>query len=85
MRYIMKKMYIIIPLILFCVLFSHCSGGSEEYADNIGKTAYDVSSGAELGKIVAVEKENDKWMYKIVRDGQILDKPVSEIVFKDVL
>ncbi|MCK4966282.1 hypothetical protein KAS50_04585, partial [bacterium] len=67
-----------------CVLIFQCSGGSEEYADNIGKTAYDVSSGAEIGKVVAVEKENDKWMYKIVRNGQILDKPVSEIDFRDV-
>ncbi len=80
----MRKLLIIIPLLLLCVLIFQCSGGSEEYADNIGKTAYDVSSGAEIGKVVAVEKENDKWMYKIVRNGQILDKPVSEIDFRDV-
>ena len=79
----MRKRFIIIPLLLFCVLFSQCSGGSGEYTDNIGKTAYDVSSGAEMGRVVAVEKENDKWMYKIIRNGEILDKPVSELFFKD--
>ena len=50
------------------------------YRANIGQTAVSVADGAEIGRIVDVALMNGYWVYKVSRDGRIVNAPVDSVV-----
>jgi hypothetical protein len=72
--------------ITLCAILALCASvrvfaqSEAGYRANIGMTAYSVADGAEIGRIVDVALMNGYWVYKVSRDGRIVNAPVDSIV-----
>jgi hypothetical protein len=57
-----------------------------EYRTNVGRTAYNATSGVEIGRIVGVEVTRmngpEQVVYKIDREGRLVSFPVSNVVVR---
>lgn len=55
-----------------------------EYRANVGRTAYNATSGAEIGRIVGVEvttmNGSEQAVYRIEREGGVVSSPVSNVM-----
>jgi len=76
-----------IPLFVFALAMAVMLKAQSEatYRANIGKTAFNATNGVELGKIVDVASVNGVWVYRVNREGRIINSPVKNVVAKDVL
>jgi hypothetical protein len=66
------------------LLASVAAQSNVTYRKNIGKTAFNATNGVEIGKIIDVAQVNGVWVYKVNRDGRIINSPVDNVVVKDV-
>lgn len=55
----------------------------QTYRANIGKTAFNATNGVEIGRIVDVAHVNGVWVYKVNREGRIINSPVDNVVVKE--
>jgi hypothetical protein len=69
---------------LLAALAAYSAEAQESYKQNIGKTAFNKTNGVEIGKIVDAVQVNGRWVYKVNRDGRIINSPVDNVVVKTV-
>ena len=66
-------------IVLSTTLLLACGKEEAVFRENIGKVAFNGTSGVEVGKIVGVEKVNGAWMYRVEREGGIINLPVTNV------
>jgi hypothetical protein len=72
--------------ITLCAILALCASlrvfaqSEAGYRANIGMTAFNVADGVEVGRIVDVALMNGYWVYKVTRDGRIVNAPVDSVV-----
>jgi hypothetical protein len=60
-----------------------CSDSAATYRANIGKTAFNATNGTEIGRIEDVAQVNGAWVYRVNREGRIINSPVDNVVVKE--
>jgi hypothetical protein len=79
----MKRVLIACAIVGLCAWLPLSAQSEVGYRANIGRTAVSAATGAELGPIVEVAMMNGIWVYKVRREGQIVNAPVHTIVARD--
>ena len=79
----MKRVLIACAIVGWCAWLPLFAQSEVGYRSNIGRTAVSAATGAELGQIVEVAMMNGIWVYKVRREGQIVNAPVHTVVARD--
>ena len=66
---------IVVPITLLLA----CGKEDLAFRANIGKIAFNATSGAEVGKIVGVDQVNGAWVYRVDQEGRIINLPVTNV------
>jgi hypothetical protein len=81
-RIIMKRLLAACAIAAICVSPRLLAQSEAGHRSNIGKMAFAAAGGAELGRITDVAMMNGVLMYRITRDGRVVNVPVETVVAK---